>query len=76
MDFGFKFFHCKAAKILLLMFENVRSITEKLGNERVSNIKIIGIDDVEQSTYSQLVHRKQFSSGLDEEIAKEAKKSR
>ncbi|KAM6575196.1 hypothetical protein CsatA_023523 [Cannabis sativa] len=52
-----------------------RSITEKLGNERVSKIKIIGNEEVEQSMYGRLVHHKQFSSGLDEEIAKEAKKA-
>ncbi|XP_062096611.1 CBBY-like protein [Humulus lupulus] len=52
-----------------------RSIAEKLGNERVSKVKIIGNEEVEQSTYSRLVHSKQFSSGLDEEIAKEAKKA-
>ncbi|XP_024018919.1 CBBY-like protein [Morus notabilis] len=49
-----------------------RSITEKLGHERVSKVKIIGNEEVEQSMYGQLVRNKEFSSGLNEELAKQA----
>lgn len=49
-----------------------RSITEKLGDERVSKVKIVGKEEVEQSLYSQLVRGKEFSSGLDEQLAKQA----
>ncbi|XP_050368580.1 CBBY-like protein isoform X2 [Argentina anserina] len=52
-----------------------RSIIEKLGHERVSNLKIVGDKEVEQSSYGQLVFGKVFSSGADQEIAKEAMKA-
>ncbi|PON62047.1 HAD-like domain containing protein [Trema orientale] len=52
-----------------------RSITEKLGTERVSKVKIIGNEEVEQSLYGRLVLGKGFSSGVDEQLAKEVKKA-
>ncbi|KAI4297015.1 hypothetical protein L6164_036927 [Bauhinia variegata] len=52
-----------------------RAITEKLGNDRSLKVKIVGSKDVEQSLYSQLVSRKILSSGLDEQITKEAKRA-
>ncbi|EXB51889.1 hypothetical protein L484_006234 [Morus notabilis] len=52
--------------------KEVGSITEKLGHERVSKVKIIGNEEVEQSMYGQLVRNKEFSSGLNEELAKQA----
>ncbi|XP_010272269.1 PREDICTED: haloacid dehalogenase-like hydrolase domain-containing protein At3g48420 isoform X2 [Nelumbo nucifera] len=52
-----------------------RSIIEKLGDERISNIKIIGKEEVERSLYGQLVFGKGVSSSLDEQLAKEARKA-
>ncbi|CAN6553546.1 unnamed protein product [Malus baccata var. baccata] len=52
-----------------------RSIVEKLGQERVSKLKIVGDKEVEQSLYSQLVNDTGLSSGMDEQLAKEAIKS-
>ncbi|XP_057971635.1 uncharacterized protein LOC131160220 isoform X2 [Malania oleifera] len=52
-----------------------RSIIEKLGKERLSKTKIVGNEEVEQSLYGQLVLGKGMSSGLDEQLAMEAKKA-
>ncbi|KAA8537105.1 hypothetical protein F0562_029583 [Nyssa sinensis] len=52
-----------------------RSIIEKLGNDRTSKIKIVGNEEVEQSFYGQLALGKGVSSGLDEQLAKEARKA-
>ncbi|KAM1107789.1 hypothetical protein EV1_004473 [Malus domestica] len=52
-----------------------RSIVAKLGQERVSKLKIVGDKEVEQSLYSQLVNDTGLSSGMDEQLAKEAIKS-
>ncbi|XP_059658187.1 CBBY-like protein isoform X2 [Cornus florida] len=52
-----------------------RSIIEKLGNDRISKIKIVGNEEVEQSFYGQLVLGKGVSSSLDEQLAKEARKA-
>ncbi|KAI8524672.1 hypothetical protein RHMOL_Rhmol13G0166200 [Rhododendron molle] len=52
-----------------------RSIVEKLGEHRISKIKMVGNDEVEQSFYGQLVLGKGVSSSLDEQLAKEARKA-
>ncbi|XP_030516364.2 CBBY-like protein isoform X3 [Rhodamnia argentea] len=52
-----------------------RSVAEKLGQERISKVKIIGPAEVEQSLYGQLVLGKGVSSGLDEVLAKEVAKA-
>ncbi|XP_048141269.1 CBBY-like protein isoform X2 [Rhodamnia argentea] len=51
------------------------SVAEKLGQERISKVKIIGPAEVEQSLYGQLVLGKGVSSGLDEVLAKEVAKA-
>ncbi|KAK9937087.1 hypothetical protein M0R45_013904 [Rubus argutus] len=57
------------------IFFHSRSIIEKLGHERISKLKIVGDKEMEQSLYGQLVFGKIFSSGVDEELAKEAMKA-
>ncbi|XP_073129662.1 CBBY-like protein isoform X2 [Henckelia pumila] len=52
-----------------------RSIVEKLGADRISKIQTIGVEEVEQSLYGQLVFGKGVSSSLDEQIAKEVYKA-
>ncbi|KAK8664520.1 hypothetical protein V6N13_084306 [Hibiscus sabdariffa] len=52
-----------------------RSIVEKLGEERLSKIKVVGNEEVEKSLYGQLVFGKGVSSSLDEQLAKEARKA-
>ncbi|XP_068324553.1 CBBY-like protein [Pyrus communis] len=52
-----------------------RSIVEKLGEERVSKLKIVDDDEVLQSLYNQLVNDTGFSSRMDEQQAKEAIKA-
>ncbi|KAF9621645.1 hypothetical protein IFM89_025377 [Coptis chinensis] len=52
-----------------------RPIIEKLGQERISRIKIVGKEDVERSFYGQLVLSKSVSSGLDEQLAEEVRKA-
>ncbi|KAL6197019.1 hypothetical protein ACLB2K_032632 [Fragaria x ananassa] len=52
-----------------------RSIIEKLGNERILKLNIVGEKEVEQSLYGQLVLGKVCSSGVDNELAKEAMKA-
>ncbi|KAH7837935.1 hypothetical protein Vadar_019744 [Vaccinium darrowii] len=52
-----------------------RSIVEKLGDHRISKIKMVGNDEVEQSFYGQLVLGKGVSSSLDEQLAKQARKA-
>ncbi|KAF9668156.1 hypothetical protein SADUNF_Sadunf15G0099600 [Salix dunnii] len=52
-----------------------RSIIDKLGNERISKLKIVGNEEVEKSLYGQLVHHKGILSGTKEELAKEAMKA-
>ncbi|XP_042477398.1 CBBY-like protein isoform X2 [Macadamia integrifolia] len=52
-----------------------RSIIEKLGNERVSKIRTVGKEEVEQSLYGQLVFGEGVTAGLDEQLAKEAIKA-
>lgn len=52
-----------------------RLITEKLGRERVSKVKVIGNEEIEKSLYGQLVLGKVLSKDLDEQLAMEAKKA-
>ncbi|KAE8707962.1 haloacid dehalogenase-like hydrolase domain-containing protein [Hibiscus syriacus] len=52
-----------------------RSIVEKLGDERLTKIKVVGNEEVEKSLYGQLVFGKGVSSSLDEQLAKEERKS-
>ncbi|RXH98800.1 hypothetical protein DVH24_011125 [Malus domestica] len=52
-----------------------RSIVEKLGEESISKLKIVGDKEVEQSLYTQLVNDTRLSSGVDEQLAKEAIKA-
>ncbi|XP_057502909.1 uncharacterized protein LOC130786616 isoform X3 [Actinidia eriantha] len=52
-----------------------RSIVEKLDDHRISKIKMVGNEEVEQSFYGQLVLGKGVSSSLDEQLAKEARKA-
>lgn len=52
-----------------------RSIAMKLGPERISKIKIVGNVEVEESFYGQLVLGKGATSGLDEQLVREAQKA-
>ncbi|KAM1213039.1 hypothetical protein PS2_004502 [Malus domestica] len=52
-----------------------RSIVEKLGEERVSKLKIVGDKEVLQSLFNQLVNDIALSSGMDEQLSKEAIKA-
>ncbi|KAM1864399.1 hypothetical protein ACFX14_004613 [Malus domestica] len=52
-----------------------RSIVEKLGEERVSKLKIVGDKEVLQSLFNQLVNDMGLSSGMDEQLSKEAIKA-
>ncbi|KAK7246109.1 hypothetical protein RIF29_40968 [Crotalaria pallida] len=56
--------------------DNIAStIMEKLGNDRNTKVIVVGNKEVEQSLYGQLVSGKVISSGLDEQLAKEAKRA-
>ena len=48
---------------------------EKLGDDRSIKVIIVGNKEVEQSLYGQLVSGKVIASGLDEELANEAKRA-
>lgn len=52
-----------------------RSIIEKLGNDKMAKIKIIGIDEVKRSSYGQIVFGEGVTSDLGEQLAKEARKA-
>ncbi|KAL1320559.1 hypothetical protein HN51_065237 [Arachis hypogaea] len=52
-----------------------RTVKEKLGNDRSIKVITVGNTEVEQSLYGQLVSGKVISSGVDEELAKEAKRA-
>ncbi|MED6119442.1 hypothetical protein PIB30_011806 [Stylosanthes scabra] len=52
-----------------------RTVKEKLGNDRSIKVIFVGNTEVEQSLYGQLVSGKVISSGVDEELAKEAKRA-
>lgn len=47
----------------------------KLGPERISKINIVGNVEVEESFYGQLVLGKGVTSGLDEQLVREAQKA-
>ncbi|KAM1081961.1 hypothetical protein ACFX19_020974 [Malus domestica] len=51
------------------------SILEKLGEERISKLKIVGDKEVDLSLYTQLVNDTGLSFGVDEQLAKEAIKA-
>ncbi|KAK4347452.1 hypothetical protein RND71_033791 [Anisodus tanguticus] len=55
--------------------KQVRSIIEKLGNDKMAKIKIIGIEEVKRSSYGQLVFGEGVASDLGEQLAKEARKA-
>ncbi|KAJ3685392.1 hypothetical protein LUZ61_014556 [Rhynchospora tenuis] len=55
--------------------KTARALVEKLGQDRVSKIKIVGKKEVEESFYGQLIFGKGFSSSLDEQLLKEAQKA-
>ncbi|XP_031505218.1 CBBY-like protein isoform X1 [Nymphaea colorata] len=52
-----------------------RSISQKLGLEKLSKIKIVGKDEVGNSLYGQVVLGKGVASSLDEQLMKEARKA-
>ncbi|KAF8408634.1 hypothetical protein HHK36_004697 [Tetracentron sinense] len=52
-----------------------RFVICKLDHKRISKMKIVGKEEVEQSFYGQLVLGKGVSYGLDEQLAKEARKA-
>lgn len=52
-----------------------RSIIEKLGNDKIGKIKIIGLEEVKGSSYGQLVFGEAVTSDLGEQLAKEARKA-
>lgn len=52
-----------------------RFVIEKLGSSRISNIKIVGKQEIEGSLYGQLVLGKGVSSSLEEKLAKETQKA-
>uniref|UniRef100_A0A0D9Y1Q2 Haloacid dehalogenase-like hydrolase domain-containing protein n=1 Tax=Leersia perrieri TaxID=77586 RepID=A0A0D9Y1Q2_9ORYZ len=55
--------------------KTLRSIIEKLGQERTSKINIVGKEEVERSLYGQLVLGEGVASSLDEQLVKEAQKA-
>ncbi|KAL8151663.1 hypothetical protein V2J09_021471 [Rumex salicifolius] len=52
-----------------------RVTVERLGQERISKIKIIGNQEVEKSSYGQIVFGQLGLSGIEDEIASEASKA-
>ncbi|KAG4946101.1 hypothetical protein JHK87_042108 [Glycine soja] len=67
--------HSEAQHADLLTKSFFRSIMEKLGDDRSIKVIIVGNKEVEQSLYGQLVLGKVIASGLDEELANEAKRA-
>ncbi|KAJ0016412.1 hypothetical protein Pint_11640 [Pistacia integerrima] len=63
----------RASNICSYLLKNVRAVIEKLGHERISKIKIVGNQEVEQSLYGQVVLG--MSSDTDEQLATEARKA-
>lgn len=61
--------YCKSGE------KQVRSIIEKLGNDKIGKIKIIGLEEVKGSSYGQLVFGEAVTSDLGEQLAKEARKA-
>ncbi|XP_077244482.1 haloacid dehalogenase-like hydrolase (HAD) superfamily protein isoform X1 [Tasmannia lanceolata] len=62
-------------KVYYVGLEFARSVIENLGHERISKIKIVGKAEMEGSFYGQLVLGEGVSSGLDEQLVKEANKA-
>lgn len=58
-----------------MFIKTFRAIMEKLGDDRSTKVITVGNKEVEQSSYGQLVSGKVIASGLDEELAKEAKRA-
>ncbi|CAL1402356.1 unnamed protein product [Linum trigynum] len=52
-----------------------RSVIKKLGEARMSKIKIVGNEEIGRSLYSQLVLGQGVSSGLDEQLARQVQKA-
>lgn len=52
-----------------------RSIIDKLGQERLQKVIVVGKEEVKNSLYGQLVLGKGASSSLDELLAKEVRKA-
>jgi hypothetical protein len=52
-----------------------KSIIEKLGEERMKRIKVVGNKEVEDSFYAQLVDGEGVNSSLDEQLAKAVRKA-
>ncbi|KAJ0080996.1 hypothetical protein Patl1_11824 [Pistacia atlantica] len=63
----------RASNICSYLLKNIRAVIEKLGHERISKIKIVGNQEVEQSLYGQVVLG--MSSDMDEQLATEARKA-
>jgi len=61
--------------VLISFLFDSRSIAMKLGPERISKIKIVGKVEVEESFYGQLVLSKGVTSGVDEQLVREAQKA-
>lgn len=61
--------YCKSGE------KQVRSIIEKLGNDKMKKIKIVGTEEVKRSSYGQLVFGEGVTSDLGEQLAKEARKA-
>lgn len=62
-----------SSNIYFYLLNIVRSVVEKLGHGRISKIKIVGNEEVEQSIYGQVVLR--MPSDTDEQLATEARKA-
>ena len=60
--------------LFFILLQFFRFIADKLGPERMSKVKIVGNEEVEQSSYCQIVQGigKGLSSGVDEQLAREA----
>lgn len=60
--------------LFFILLQSFRFIADKLGPERISKVKIVGSEEVERSSYGQIVQGigKELSSGVDEQLAKEA----
>lgn len=63
--------------IFFILLQSFRFIADKLGPERISKVKIVGNEEVEQSSYGQIILGigKGLLSGVDEQLAKEAIKA-
>ncbi|KAJ7969260.1 Haloacid dehalogenase-like hydrolase domain-containing protein [Quillaja saponaria] len=52
-----------------------RTIVEKLGSDQISKVMIVGNKEVEHSLYGKVVSGTGLSSGVDEQLSREAKKA-